>query len=171
MSLTFPGTFPTRDEHKKVVLFAACLSLALSFDGSATAVAQVVDSKFELFVTDTAESIRFYERLGFSVAHAKPDGYSTLRSGNTVIALSPVPRWLPLRLVGFLRYPPIGTEIVLYSHRLDQLQQELVAAGYAPGTIELQPWGDRDFRLTDPDGYYLRVSEGRAVPEHRLEEP
>jgi hypothetical protein len=30
--------------------------------------------------------------------------------------------------------------------------------------VVLQAWGDRDFRLTDPDGYYVRMSEGQAVP-------
>ena len=134
------------------------------FGGAVAASAQVVDSKFELFVTDAAESIRFYEVLGFSVAHAKPDGYSTLRSGSTVVALSPVPWWLPLRLVGILRRPPIGTEIVFYTARLDRLREELSAAGHSPSPVVLQPWGDRDFRLTDPDGYYLRLSEGAAVP-------
>lgn len=138
--------------------------LALLVAHAATARAQVVDSKFELFVTDVAESVRFYEVLGFAVVQAKPDGYSTVRSGATVVALSPVPWWLPLRLAAYLRRPPIGTEIVLYTDRLDRLRDEVVAAGYAPGPVALQPWGDRDFRLTDPDGYYVRMSEGRAVP-------
>lgn len=126
--------------------------------------APIVASKFELFVTDVEASKRFYATLGFAVAHEKPDGYTTLRSGKTVVALSPVPSWLPLRWLGFLRYPPIGTEIVLYTDRLEALRDALVAAGYDPGPIERQPWGDRDFRITDYEGYYLRVSEGTAVP-------
>lgn len=143
------------------------VALLLAYAGTTAAAADVVDSKFELFVTDVAESVRFYEKLGFSVAHAKLDGYSTLRSGHTIVALSPVPWWLPLRAAGFLRRPPIGTEIVFYTDRLEQLRAELVAAGYAPGPIALQSWGDLDFRLTDPDGYYVRISEGRAVPDAR----
>jgi catechol 2,3-dioxygenase-like lactoylglutathione lyase family enzyme len=126
--------------------------------------AQVVDAKFELFVTDPAEAIRFYEALGFDVAHQKAEGYSTLQSVDTVVALSPVPWWLPLRLARFLRYPPIGTELVFYTDRLESLHRELSEAGYDPGAIALQSWGDRDFRLTDPDGYYVRLSEGRAIP-------
>jgi catechol 2,3-dioxygenase-like lactoylglutathione lyase family enzyme len=138
--------------------------IAISPAAADDASASIVDAKFELFVTDVEESIRFYDALGFSIAEAKPDGYSTLRSARTVVALSPVPWWLPLRLAAFLRHPPIGTEIVFYTDRLDPLREELVAAGYSPGPVVLQPWGDRDFRLSDPDGYYVRLSEGRSAP-------
>ena len=125
----------------------------------------IVESKFELFVTDVDESIRFYETLGFVVAHRKVDGYTTLRSGATVVALSPVHSWLPLRWFAFLRQPPLGTEIVLYSDQLEASRSALEWAGYAPSEIALRSWGDRDFRVTDFEGYYIRVSEGRALPE------
>jgi catechol 2,3-dioxygenase-like lactoylglutathione lyase family enzyme len=125
----------------------------------------IVESKFELFVTDVDESVRFYATLGFAVAHRKADGYTTLRNGSTVVALSPVPSWLPLRWLAFLRQPPLGTEIVLYSDRLEECRSALDSAGYAPSEIVLQSWGDRDFRVRDYEGYYVRVSEGRAIPE------
>ena len=142
------------------------LSLAVVMTGyQVDASPSVTESKFELFVTNVEEAIRFYTSLGFVVAHQKPDGYTTLQSGSTVVALSPVPWWLPLRWFGFLRYPPLGTEIVLYSNRLVELRSALDTAGYAPGAITLQPWGDRDFRVTDYESYYIRVSEGRAVRE------
>jgi lactoylglutathione lyase len=148
-------------------LFA--LLLVLQAMGPAATAAEhslpaITESKFELFVSDPVESAAFYEVLGFVVAHAKPYGYTTLRAGSTVIALSPKPWWLPVHWLGFLRYPPIGTEIVLYMNRLDQTRAAFAREGYAPGEISVQPWGDRDFRITDPDGYYIRVSEGVAVP-------
>lgn len=124
----------------------------------------VIDSKFELFVSDPVESSAFYSILGFAVVNAKPYGYTTLKSGSTVVALSPLPGWLPVHWLGFLRYPPIGTEIVFYVTDLEQSRASLDEAGHSPGPIVLQPWGDRDFRVTDPDGYYVRISEGAAVP-------
>ena len=142
----------------QATLFGIALAVA------ARAPAQVVEAKFELFMTDAPASAHFYETLGFAVVQRKPGGYITLRTGTTVIALSPVPWWLPLRLVSGLRYPPIGTEIVFYTDRLEQMRTTLVAAGYSPGTVTAQPWGDRDFRITDRDGYYVRVSEGHAAP-------
>ena len=122
------------------------------------------ESKVELFVTNTEESVRFYRALGFHVAHQKEGGYTTLDNGAAVIALSPLPAWLPLHWLGFLRHPPLGTELVFYTARLEAMRTELADAGYEPGPIELQSWGDRDFRVTDCDGYYIRISEGVAVP-------
>lgn len=124
----------------------------------------IIASKFEFFVSDPHKSAAFYAVLGIAVTHRKASGYTTLQSGSTVIALSPVPWWLPVSWLGFLRYPPIGTEIVLYTTRLEYCRAAFSKAGYSPGEIVLQAWGDRDFRIVDPDGYYIRVSEGVAVP-------
>jgi len=124
----------------------------------------VKESKFELFVTGVEQTVRFYEALGFQIAHVKPDGYTTMRSNSTIVALCPVTSWLPLRWLSVLRNPPLGTEIVLYTDRLESARSSLAAVESSPGPITLQPWGDRDFRVRDPEGYYVRVSEGAAAP-------
>jgi catechol 2,3-dioxygenase-like lactoylglutathione lyase family enzyme len=126
--------------------------------------ATVVQSKFELFVADAEVSARFYTTLGFTIVQTNPDGYTTLRSGPAIVALSPVSTWLPLGWFAFLRHPPLGTEIVLYTRQLQVLHERLIESGYAPGAIALQPWGLRDFRVNDHDGYYVRVTEGLALP-------
>ena len=41
---------------------------------------------------------------------------------------------------------------------------QLVEAGHFPGAVELQSWGNRDFRVRDLDGHYIRISKGIAVP-------
>jgi lactoylglutathione lyase len=143
-----------------VLLTAAAAAIAAADSERA----QIIESKLELFVSNPAESIAFYSVLGFHVVHEKPDGYTTLMSGSTVIALSPLPWWLPAHWLWFLRYPPIGTEMVLYAGDLEQSRASLEQAGHSPGPIALQSWGDLDFRVTDPDGYYVRISEGSAVP-------
>lgn len=147
------------------VLSIVALAVPLLASEAPATTPSIVESKFELFVADVAESIRFYRTLGFEVAHQKPDGYATLTCGPTVVALAPLPGWLPLHWLGFLRRPPLGTEIVFYSSALEEARAALEAAGYEPGPIALQPWGLQDFRITDYDGYYIRISEGRAVPE------
>jgi lactoylglutathione lyase len=146
-----------------IVVLVASAALAEDSDSGSV----VRDSKFELFVGDAAESVVFYRALGFEVVHEKSYGYTTLVSGGTVVALSPVPGWarFPLWLVSWLRYPPLGTEMVLYVHDLGAARNALVEAGYEPGDVVLQVWGDRDFRITDPDGYYIRVTLGHAIPQ------
>jgi len=123
-----------------------------------------LESKFELFVNDADPGIRFYQQLGFVVAERKTDGYTTLRSGAVVVCLSPRRTLIPLRWFGPVRHPPYGTEIVLYFDELETPRKRLLDAGYAPGPIRHQPWGVRDFRVRDPDRYYVRITEGRAVP-------
>ncbi|HKJ24124.1 MAG TPA: VOC family protein [Myxococcota bacterium] len=142
------------------------LALGLALGAAPGAARAEWRAKFELFVDDVEASTRFYETLGFRVAHVKPsDRYTTMERDGVVVALSPLPRWLPpLRWLGFLRLPPLGTEIVLYPDDLETLRASLVRAGYSPGEVRLQPWGQRDFRLRDPSGYYVRLSEGGPIP-------
>lgn len=57
------------------------------------------------------------------------------------------------------RRPPGGVEIVLEVDDLDAEERSVVEAGWPlEQRITQQPWGLRDFRLLDPDGYYLRVT-------------
>ncbi|MCP4006024.1 MAG: glyoxalase [bacterium] len=121
------------------------------------------EAKFELFVNDPITSIEFYEAAGFEIVEAKSDGYTTLRTGPIVISLSPLSTWIPLRWLSVLRGPPLGTEIVLYADRLEDTQRRLTEAGFKPTPVVLQEWGLRDFRVRDPEGYYIRFTEGRAA--------
>lgn len=148
-------------------LLVLAVGLGLGVVTPAGSAAGELHAKFEIFVDDVAVSTRFYEALGFRVAHVKPpNGYTTMERDGVVVALSPLPRWLPpLRWLGFLRLPPLGTEIVFYpGEALETLHDALARAGLAPGEIRLQPWGHRDFRLRDPNGYYVRLSEGGPLP-------
>jgi uncharacterized glyoxalase superfamily protein PhnB len=53
----------------------------------------------------------------------------------------------------------IGVEIVLEVADVDAAYRRAVDAGArVHGPVQARPWGLRDFRLTDPDGYYVRVT-------------
>ena len=158
-----PGGAPGRRLLRGAVLLML-MAIVTSSAAAADADATVVQSKLELFVADSEASARFYKTLGFTIVETKPDGYTTLQCGPAIIALSPVPSWLPLTWFGFLRQPPLGTEIVLYTQHLQLMRERLIKNGYAPGDIVLQPWGLRDFRVDDHDGYYVRITEGLAIP-------
>ncbi|UQU68539.1 VOC family protein [Couchioplanes caeruleus] len=128
--------------------------------------------RMELFVDDLDVSIAFYTRtLGFEVAR-RSDGYVSLRRGSVVLGLGPVAK-LPARGAGpgFTRQRlaadrGAGVEIVLEVDRLRQvtaLHERCVDQGVVVEALQLRPWGLHDFRVTDPDGYYLRITHGDAA--------
>jgi lactoylglutathione lyase len=120
--------------------------------------------RIELFVDDLDTSIGFYAALGFAVERREHD-YASLRWGDAVIGLGPIAKLPPSgpgpgftreRLAGVRG---AGTEIVLEVDDLDVALAAVHAAGHALAEEPTdRPWGLRDFRLTDPDGYYLRLT-------------
>jgi catechol 2,3-dioxygenase-like lactoylglutathione lyase family enzyme len=121
-----------------------------------------VSFRLELFVADLDASIGFYERvLGFALER-RDEGYASLRRGDAVLGLGrisglppdgPGPGFTQERLSGIRG---AGTEIVLEVEDLDDASARAGDAVAEP--IALRPWGLRDFRLADPDGYYWRVT-------------
>ena len=52
-----------------------------------------------------------------------------------------------------------GVEIVLEIPDVDAAAEAAVEAGYRLAEpVRERPWGLRDFRVVDPDGYYLRIT-------------
>jgi len=52
----------------------------------------------------------------------------------------------------------LGVEIVLEVDDLDELHGRLTGLGSDVSPLKTQDWGLRDFRVLDPDGYYLRIT-------------
>ena len=120
--------------------------------------------RLELFVDDLDTSIAFYAGIGFAVERREHD-YASLRWGDVVLGLGPIAKLPPSGPgPGFTQERLAGTrgagvEIVLEVPDLDVAHAAIRAAGHtlaeAPSD---RPWGLRDFRLADPDGYYLRIT-------------
>ena len=117
--------------------------------------------RLELFVDDLDTSIGFYAGIGFAVERREHD-YASLRWGDVVLGLGPIAK-LPMSGAGpgftqerLAAGRGAGVEIVLEVEDLDVALAAVRAAGHplAAGPAD-RPWGLRDFRLTDPDGYYL----------------
>ena len=120
--------------------------------------------RIELFVEDLDTSIAFYAALGFAVERREHD-YASLRWGDAVIGLGPRSK-LPSSGPGpgftqqrLATDRGAGVEIVLEVEDLNTALAAVRAAGH-PRAAEPtdRPWGLRDFRLADPDGYYLRIT-------------
>lgn len=123
-----------------------------------------VGMRLELFVEDMEASIAFYTQvLAFEVTRHEPDDYASLRWGNAILGIGPVAKLL--KEGGYFgrdissRRRGLGVEIVLEVDDVEEWHVRVEASGH-PILEPLQdrPWGLRDFRIADPDGYYLRIT-------------
>src|SRR5919112_4641222 len=125
----------------------------------------VTSLRMELFVSDLPRSVEFYRSvLGFEVEGHGED-YASVRDGNVVLGLAPAanlpesdgPGFTQARLAGDRG---TGVEIVLEVDDLSAAAARVTAAGYPMSEPQQRrPWGLTDFRLSDPDGYYLRITD------------
>lgn len=139
-----------------------------------------VGLRFELFVDDVGASVNFYaSTLGLAPPHDwSADGYVALRSGAVTIGvqhhgnLPAGHQFAPERLAGSRG---VGLEIVIEVDDVDRVaaraRRHAADHGGRYEPLSDQPWGLRDFRLVDPDGYYLRITSHRrdetaSVREH-----
>jgi lactoylglutathione lyase len=115
--------------------------------------------RFEIFPADLDATVDFYTRvLRFAVTkdqRHEPSAYLSLQRGAVQVGAvrKSVQDARPARL------PPTGVELVLEVDDVAAERDRVVAAGW-PLEQDLadQPWGLTDFRIIDPDGYYLRIT-------------
>ncbi len=122
--------------------------------------------RLELFVADLPASLDFYRRvLGFEPGPRQTGGYTPLGKRSVRIALNPLsdlPEGHPLRVAAGER-PGLGVEIVLEVESIVAMHQHVVSENWPlSGELSRQSWGLTDFRISDPDGYYWRVTSRRG---------
>jgi lactoylglutathione lyase len=119
--------------------------------------------RLELFVSDLEKSGDFYTKvLGFERLKEDAD-YLPVRSGSVLIGLSPA-----ATLKNKHYFNPelqkdrrgLGTEIVLEVDDVRAFFEKVKASGYKKisSPLSKKSWGATDFRIVDPDGYYLRIT-------------
>ena len=115
--------------------------------------------RLEIFPADLNATVRFYvDLLGFTLVtdrRGDEQPYLALERGAVRIGAAARPgEGSPAQ-----RRPPTGVEIVL---EVDYLHAERDRIRHAGWPIEediiRRPWGLQDFRVIDPDGYYLRIT-------------
>ena len=119
----------------------------------------------ELHVPDFGPVKDFYGRLGFGIEReeAGDDGYLVMRRGAGTLAFWPGSAAVT-RHSFFGRFPAgtprgVGVEIVIEVEDIEALYEEVRALVRVVAPLRRRPWGARDFRLEDPFGYYLRITE------------
>jgi lactoylglutathione lyase len=121
--------------------------------------------RFELFVADLDAFADFYTRvLGFAIADDRRDDtppYLSVRRGG--VRIGAVHAWEPVDRSA--RALPTGVEIVLETDDVAAERDRVVALGWPlDDDLRERPWGLTDFRVLDPDGYYLRLTSQNASP-------
>jgi lactoylglutathione lyase len=115
--------------------------------------------RFEIFPSDLDAAVDFYVRvLGFVVEDRRddPEAYASLRRGDVRMGAL---RREALDVRAAPR-PPLGVELVLEVDDVGAERERVVAAGWPlDDDLRRRPWGLTDFRILDPDGYYLRITD------------
>jgi len=128
------------------------------------------DSLVELHVPDFQTAYDFYKILGFELAWMEED-YMVMRRGQSVLAFYGGTPDVAARHSYFSRFAGApkrgyGVEIVIFVDGIEELYHSLEGKTAMAAPLQRRPWGRLDFRLEDPFGFYLRVSE-RYNPAHQ----
>lgn len=116
--------------------------------------------RFEIFPDDLDATVDFYMRvLRFRLTadrRDQRDEYVLLQRGSVRVGAA----WGVVPGVRAARLPPAGVELVLEVDDVVAERDRVTAAGW-PLAEDLQdrPWGLKDFRILDPAGYYLRITD------------
>lgn len=119
--------------------------------------------RIEIFPEDLDVTVDFYtEVLGFELVSDRrddPEPYVALRRDEVHVGA--------LRSITAKRRaerrPPVGVEVVLEVDDVDaELERVRTADWPIAEELEARPWGLRDFRVLDPSGYYLRITNRSA---------
>ena len=109
-------------------------------------------------VTDLREAIGFYERAGFRVRVTRQMTMTPVTgsgsSAMTTKVCSTSMSWTSTR-------PRIGQAAICIVQDADTWHARMAADGLPVTPIEDQPWGMREFTLTDPSGNHVRI--GRSA--------
>lgn len=131
--------------------------------------ADAVGLRVELFVSQPLATVAFYERLlGFELER-QGDDYWSLRNGSVALGVGAAEslehghHFLRPSAAGSAR--GVGVELVLELPSLEavdtmyeRIRSDVEAAGGRIEPAMNRAWGLRDFRVVDPDGYYIRVT-------------
>ncbi|MBD1222067.1 hypothetical protein GLV94_12395 [Virgibacillus halodenitrificans] len=118
--------------------------------------------RLELFVESMEKSLEFYNNvLGFKLPIDINKSYIPVKRGDVVLGLGEMKHLSeshPLK-APYGQQIGLGIEIVLEVEGIKDVYNNVVEKEYPIQTeLTKRPWGLEDFRIIDPDGYYLRIT-------------
>ena len=114
--------------------------------------------RFEIFPSDLDATADFYVRvLGFTLLRdERADAYPYIALERGDVRVGAAQRTDDIDLAR--RRPPTGVELVLEVDDLEAEHKRVRAAWPLEEDLQERPWGLRDFRVLDPSGHYLRIT-------------
>jgi lactoylglutathione lyase len=116
----------------------------------------------ELHVGDLERSLRFYDALGFQVVRRWMEWVRLDRDGaELVLQGDAYVRGHDHYFTSYIDRSPrgVGVEVTIEVEDVDAVHAAAQAAGLRiVKPIQDRGWKARDFRLADPDGYFIRVT-------------
>ena len=116
----------------------------------------------ELHVADIEASVAFYATLGFEVIRRWEDWVRLDRDGAELVLMGDAyVRSHDHYFAPYIDRSPrgVGVEVIMEVADVDALYADAVAAGLRiVKPIQDRAWKARDFRLADPDGFFVRIS-------------
>ena len=122
----------------------------------------LTDVYIELHVPNFKRAIEFYSRLGFKLLWRTED-YLVMKRKRSVLNFyggskkvyhhSYFGRFSKKTKCGY------GVEIIIPVDRVGRFYESVRKFAKIVQPLELKKWGRRDFRIVDPFGFYLRITE------------
>ena len=122
----------------------------------------LTDVYIELHVPDFRRAMEFYSRLGFKLLWRTED-YLVMKRKRSVLNFyggsrkvyshSYFGRFKKTTKCGY------GVEIIIPVDRVERFYDRVRKFAKIVQPLQLKKWGRRDFRMVDPFGFYLRITE------------
>lgn len=118
--------------------------------------------RLELFVGDVDASLTFYrDVLDFELT-GENNTYKSLRFGESRLAVQDIRTLEPGHPLAQSGKRGLGVKFVLEVGDVTALHGRMQKRWAQVTDLKRQAWGLTDFRVTDPDGYYWRITEQRS---------
>ena len=116
----------------------------------------------ELHVPDFQKAIDFYKILGFKVVWVN-ENYLVMKSGSNSLFFYGGSKdvYSHSYFGGFPKDTKRGyaVEIILYEKDIKEFYHRVKDKMKVVQELKLKPWGEYDFRIEDPFGFYIRIGE------------
>jgi catechol 2,3-dioxygenase-like lactoylglutathione lyase family enzyme len=133
----------------------------------------------ELHVSDVQMALDFYGALGFKTVWHRWEGdeldYLVMEREGAILNFWPGQGhvWGKSYFSQFPRTskPGYGVEIVIGVKDIEAYYEKVKVVANIVDTLKLRPWGLKDFRIEDPFGYYLRMTQPYDVTNPKWAAP